>query len=373
MSDAWRVASLKSFEQVSVGMATDLLRVAAESASSALSVPRPTLVADDGRAVSRFVALPAPPDAGPTLRAAYSVPVESVTSETVFSLELEDGFVIALPRPSGGEARLVPTPAEADIAPPTLAGEERRSELERKLAELSEDLADARRELSELRADAELTRRTRSQLLRLRVESAQQGAELRAVRDLEALIPLDPRLADADERLAEARSRLTEAQDEATEAVARADAAARELAAERERSHELEARVATLEAEARGAAERLVQAEQHAEDPRLEELEMWSGELERRLADTTTQLDEARTVSRHDEAELNRLRAELAEAQAGGELPRSEAPDDTSPEDAGSTSATEAPDLEALTHEALAEADRRAADDLAERLSGEPG
>jgi DNA repair exonuclease SbcCD ATPase subunit len=448
MSDAWRVASLKSFEHVPVGAAAGLLRVAAESASSLpVDGPRPTLVADDGQTVSRFVAIPAPPDTDSTLRAAYSVPVEAVTPETVFSLEFEDGFVIALPGPVQGPARVeAPAAPEAEAPPePTPAGEERRSDFERKLAELSEDLADARRETGELRADAELGHQARAQVLRLQVESAQLQAELRAVGDLEALAPTDPRLADADEHIRKTRRQLADAQEHAAEATARADAAMRELTGERAQRHDLEDRIAALESEVRSATERLVQAEhdreqaiaaqRHAEESveplqaanaraeaeldqlrdqghkmtlereeltrqaaafdgvavkareraaeaegqqrrataRLEELEIWSSELERRLAETTTQLAEARSAAQHDDSELRRLRGELAEAQARIELGQTgtSSLDGIGSAAPGTGASTPAIDLETLAREAVAEADRHAAQELSQRLPGE--
>ncbi|HZE05206.1 MAG TPA: hypothetical protein VE127_08285, partial [Solirubrobacteraceae bacterium] len=50
----------------------------------------------------------------------------------------------------------------------------------------------------------------------------------------------------------------------------------------------------------------------------VDELEVWRGELERRLAATTTELGAAATRLRENEQELGRLREALAEAQSEG-------------------------------------------------------
>jgi predicted nucleic acid-binding Zn-ribbon protein len=465
VSDAWRVASINSFEQVPVATSIGLLRVSAQSAfRSRPDDLRPTLVADDGDTVSRFAAIPAPPDSGGILRAAFSVPVDLATPETVFSLEFEDGFVIALPDPTPGAARInrrvtaapvAPTnttapaaadeptastlaaPAEPPAAPESSEppeGEERRSELQPKITELTEELAETRRQVAELRDDSDFGARARDTILGMLSAAALAGAELQATRDLGvhlasvatvddgASAEFERRLAEAEQRYADAeaehaetrgrlaeadaehaetrgrldaaeaehaqtRGRLDEAEQHLGEATRRADSAARELAAERERVRSLEDRAVTLESEAREHLDRLTVAERERDEAdearrqaeaaveplmaarvraerelaemqdqvhkmgmerdelsrqaqafdgvaikarerlaeaesehqkargRLNELEVWTGELERRLADATTQLSESHAAAQADGAELRRLREELGHPQ----------------------------------------------------------
>jgi hypothetical protein len=474
------VASIKSFEQVPVATSIGLLRVSAQSAfRSRLDDLRPTLVADDGDTVSRFAAIPAPPDSGGILRAAFSVPVDVATPETVFSLEFEDGFVIALPDPTPGAARInrrvAPAPAAPDAADadadagadePTAAtspapatpdlvaeapgtpepsetpeapdGEERRSELQPKIAELTEELAEARRQVAELRDAADFGTRARDTILGMLSAAALASAELQATRDLAvdaasvatvddgARAELERRLAEAEQRYADAeaehaetrgrlndaeavhsetRGRLDDAEQRLGDANRRADSAAHELAGERERVRSLEDRVVALESEAREHLDRVTVAERDrdqadearrkAEDAveplmaararaerelaemqdqvhkmgmerdelsrqaqafdgvaikareraaeaesehqkasgRLNELEIWTSELERRLADATTQLSEARAAAQADGAELRRLRDELGHAQPpdpGATEPAPATPDQSS-------------------------------------------
>ena len=236
MSDAWRVASITSFEQVAAGPSTVLLRVAALSPLGA-NEARPVLVADDGGDVARFAAIPAPPDAGGRLRCAYSVPLGAIAQDTVCSLEFDDGFVIALPHPTAGAARLSRASAAAGTPSPPAATdppEERRSELELKLAAQSAELAELRRQNAELRADVQPGNGTRAQTLHLHLEAAQAQAESDARRDLLALVSqsapaaapapgepadaelqtwsaeLERRLAETTTELAQARAQLAE-------------------------------------------------------------------------------------------------------------------------------------------------------------------
>lgn len=263
MSDAWHQATIKSFEHVPVADSTGLLRVAARSPSRAsVDAPRPTLIADDGRSVVRFAAIPAPADGDGIVRAAYPVGAEVVTPETVFSLELADGFALALPDPTPGAARLRRT--GADGAPPVAPTPgERREALPAKLTALSAELG-----------------RARARILRLHLGAAQTRGELQAVRDLVGLSPApatEPDRADLEQRL--------------TEATSRAETAVLELAGERDRAQDLEERATAAEAERQRARSRLA------------ELETWSGELERRLSETTTQLAEAHTQLELDAAQ----------------------------------------------------------------------
>ena len=67
------------------------------------------------------------------------------------------------------------------------------------------------------------------------------------------------------------------------------------------------------------ARERAVQAEAANEKATaaLHELQIWRGELERRLAETTSELGAARAARETDERELMRLRATVDEYDRG--------------------------------------------------------
>ena len=402
MSDAWRYAEITSFEHVSVGGKTALLRLNADaSPQGGHEGPRPMLVADDGETVNRFVAIPAPADTDDELHAAYSVPSSLVTPDTVFFLEYDDEYVVSLPEPAAGASRVnrradrpaAPAAAAAPVAEPepaTTEGdlddqddepartedsawdeddageddepeggepeggepeggepEDRRIDMPRQFTALSAELADARRENGELRAVAEQAkqagRETREALLHMHVVVAETNAELTAMRDLgEALgnAAAGPgesaRTADLQRALAEAElvrdeaiaarteaeesvAPLTEAREKAERQLEEAREEARQIALERE---ELDRQASAFDGVAIKARERATEAEAEAgrAGSRLAELETWSAELERRLADTTTQLGDARAKVESDELELRRLRGELAEAHAQAEL-----------------------------------------------------
>jgi chromosome segregation ATPase len=78
--------------------------------------------------------------------------------------------------------------------------------------------------------------------------------------------------------------------------------------------------LATLEHELVKARQRAAKAEAAKEQlaATLDELETWRGELERRLAATTTELAEATAARAADQRELKRLRAALGEAGGKG-------------------------------------------------------
>jgi uncharacterized coiled-coil protein SlyX len=403
VSQAWRVARIHSFEQVPVGPTTGLLRVGAVTdVHASPGDRRPTLLADDGLTVTRFAPLAAPEDTGGTLRSAYSAPEEIVSPETVFSLEFDDGLVIALPAPT--LQAVLPAPAPAPDAGPVSAPEPDWWGL---FAGLLMEAAQAR---AELRATHELLR------------FGAPGAE-------------DPH---ADYVAADVEARIAEASD-------RADSAMLELAAERDLHEDLRHHYAELEAQVRESAQRIENAERErdgalsawdqAEEPtaplraalaraedelrdlrdqvhkmgverdeisrqakafdevavkareraasaeaesrnsgaRLAELEIWSAELERRLADATTALGEARMAAERDDAELRRLHGELAETRAELELfqtqgipPAADVPARPLPGSPRAPMSFSPPDLDEIRRDAVREAHRRADRDLAD-------
>jgi hypothetical protein len=88
-----------------------------------------------------------------------------------------------------------------------------------------------------------------------------------------------------------------------------------------------QAKLATLSGEL-GEARHERPGEGEASDARaaaeLAELQTWSGELERRMADTTTELATAKATVEADATELERLRGLLAESEARVEMTQAE-------------------------------------------------
>jgi hypothetical protein len=334
VSEAWHSAKIKQFEHVLVGPSIALLRVTAKaSRRKPIEEDRPTLLADDGHVVRRFVALPSPPDDRGVLRAAYSVPAEVIAADTVFSLAFDDGSAISLPEPTAGASRVAtddedrdaesdtvdgaptegtavpgpvtaaaapldgtpprdatdpedPGPAQPPVAPrpldPSRRPRERRSELTAKLTELSAALAESRHAAGVLQAARESAH----------TEAVQARADANAL----------------------------------AQRVAELEAAAGELETLTIEVQTLRAAGAQSEQALRDATERAARAEAENEQSagRLGELEIWRQELERRLTATTTELGEARSQLREDDDELRAMREHLADAEAHVELARSE-------------------------------------------------
>ncbi|HWD76811.1 MAG TPA: hypothetical protein VG371_16865 [Solirubrobacteraceae bacterium] len=282
MSDAWRSVKVRQFEQVMTAPSMALLRVTGTAARGpGVPAERPTLLADDGQEVSRFPALPSPPDARGALRAAYSVPAGVIKPQTVFSLQLADGHVIALPTPS-------PRPgAEQPPADPV---------------------------------------------------DVEQAAEDRTAPEAQASVREE--LADANRR---------------------AEDALLEAAAARDQNEALERRNSELGDSLR---------EQRAT---LDELEIWRGELERRLASMSTELGDAKTRLREAQQELQRVRAELTDAEERATLAEAQVAPLSQQPGAGeaqtAASAGRDVDLGELSRRAAAEAGELAAREIAEAVA----
>ena len=92
LADVLSSFELIEFEQFEATPGTALLRVSARAPAGALG-GLPKLVIGDGKRRHRFPPLPAPPDAGGLLRAAFSAPAELISARATFSLELPDGSV----------------------------------------------------------------------------------------------------------------------------------------------------------------------------------------------------------------------------------------------------------------------------------------
>ncbi|MGH2876172.1 MAG: hypothetical protein ACRDLV_07975, partial [Solirubrobacteraceae bacterium] len=366
VSDAWRSAKISRFERVTVQPDVALLRLTGNAASDALeNAPRPALVIDSDHGSSRFQPLPGPPDGQGVLRVAYSVPAAAIAGAPRFSLQLADGSRVELPDPVPGpsrakdaatESRLLTAMAEIDaqaearIAQVHAGAEARVSEAQSYAAaqiEQATAAADARVTEAEARAVAAEARAAeaerREQEIAAEIERrvndgrAQARAEADA-RAAEAAAPLRERLAEAEEAarrheaganalslevesLRDARTRRERELRDALDSV-------RKMAFERD---ELSRQVEAFDQVATKARERASQAE--AENERsaatLDELQTWRGELERRLAATTSELGAARMRLREDERDMNEMRAELTDAEARAQasgLPRTTGP-----------------------------------------------
>lgn len=82
----------------------------------------------------------------------------------------------------------------------------------------------------------------------------------------------------------------------------------------------LSARVAEAEQARGGVRQVAAEAEAQRATAALAELEIWRGELERRLTETTDQLSAAKATLAEDERVMGRLRGELADAEAKVDL-----------------------------------------------------
>ncbi len=289
VNDAWQVASIESCEQIPASPTMDLVRVSATSSVAATpEEAAPVLVLDDGYTVTRFTAMPAPPDDDGWLRCAFAVPDGLATLETAYGLELDGGLLIALPHPG-------PAVAPAGSAMPLNGGEP--------LDDLAPGALDAPEAFAvgapdavapdegpDAESPAGFARAPDGLDLGLLLAAAEATAELQAVRELHALEPGPSRA------------------------------------------------VSTFDP---GGA-----------DARAAELEVWSGELERRLAEATTELDEVRAAATRDALELRALRTELASHR---ELESTSAPRELAPSERDAVGAA-----------ALADAHRRARSDLAD-------
>ncbi|HEX4008613.1 MAG TPA: hypothetical protein VHX62_01310 [Solirubrobacteraceae bacterium] len=334
MSNAWASVRIKKFQQVAAGPSIALLRVTGKpSKHKANSMPRPTLLADDGQVVLRFAALPSPPDERGVLRAAYSVPESVITAETVFSLELKNGHAVSLPAPTAGAAKV--DPEETAVASEPDREEAGRMREVDKLAELSSALAEAERAAiahSVARADAEgAAERLRAEADALAGRVAELEATAGRVAELEAAATRVAELEAAATRVTqpEPSGAMAEMAERIEELEAlRAHADARLAQVQREAGERVAEVLRQSEERVASAQERLEQAEAQITKSAaaFEELDTWRGELERRMAETTTELAAARTRILEDEETIERLTGELPQARTQAPDPPAAAP-----------------------------------------------
>jgi len=303
----------EEFEHVIAAPGTALLRVLARRTARHDSDARPMLLADDGQTVRRFMPLPAPADPSGTLRAAYPVPVLLLGPHSTYALELSDGAVLDLPAPTPGSGRVAESARRDD-------DREEADRLERVAQHTARRLADA------LTAGAEADRRA--------AESAREAAaaELRAdtlelrLAELEAGVLEQVERGDALERelagAEQARALLEHELSTASAAQARSE---QELVRTRDElkvmtseRDELTRQVDAHDAVAVKARERAKLAEEAHADvaAALRELETWPAELERRLAETITDLGAANEARQEAQQEVKDLAGALVDARA---------------------------------------------------------
>jgi hypothetical protein len=329
VSEAWPAIKISEFEHVVTG-ATSLLRVSGQGPRRREPGHRPVLVIDDGIKEHRFSALPAPPDTGRTLRAAYAVPSGLVRNARSYWLQHDDGKRTNLSVPETGVARMgADQPAAAIDADLPDAYEETRR-LEQRILELEEvharELRDAARKTSEAE---QRVFQADEQVNAARQHERSLAEQLsRATADAEQL---RARVTEADQTTEVLRAQVASAEREVSQARATREPLERELeelrAARKSLQRELDhardqLRVMTNERDefsrqatafdglAVKARERAARAESEHQksSAALQELEIWRGELERRLAATTSELGAAKAAHEADQRELERLR-----------------------------------------------------------------
>ncbi len=398
MTEGWKSIRLNEFEHVVTGLSQSLLRVNGRASRRSSSGPRPVLVIGTPPAAHRFGPLRAPEDRSRTLHAAYAVPTALVRSGAPCWLEFADGFHIELPVPTEGTARMrdgriAETQVETWSTPEGSAAAAEPGQAGDELAVLRERIA----ELEQARDDDQRAATVSAAQVQRRLEAAELRAET-AARGLESA-RAQAQAAEEQAQTIEARARSAEAEGQAAVAraaeleqnaqahKARIEALERDLAEvaparealEREVStlrgsqvslnHELDQsrdrlrmmtferdelsrQAAAFDAVAVKARERAGQAETANEKTAatLRELQTWRGELERRLAETTSELGAARAARETDERELQRLRATLAERDRLG----SQAPEGTNGGEHSETLAAQAEEIEHLAAELAA-------------------
>jgi predicted nucleic acid-binding Zn-ribbon protein len=405
VTDAWQSIKLREFEYVVTGPETCLLRVSGRASWRRGSERRPILLLQHDESERRFEPLRAPSDRGGTLRVAYAVPAALVTPSSHFWLEHQNGARTELPPPEEGVARTkrlsgppsvapeVPEPVAPEAFEPLapeplepLAPEALDPVIPRELAAASAvELLHARERVSTLEARvAELERARASDLLasneaggaaQARADAAEKQAEAardEAVRAAAAAKSLEERNAEAEQTAQSLMAKVASLEQEladvapARELLEREveETRARRVSLERELDQardqlrlmtsdrdELSRQAAAFDGIAVKARERATRAETEYEktSATLQELETWRGELERRLAETTSELGAARAAREADERELHRLRSAMADNKMGGGRRPGNGAD--AADDAAQTVAAQAEEIERLAAE----------------------
>jgi len=236
-------------------------------------------------------------------------------------LEVSDGGRIELPSPVEGTGRMRDDePSADDPSEPLRDTEAQIRSLAQQVTELERARDDDRRVAAAVAAQADgraqsaEEREAAAEARAQAAEQATQAAEARAAA-LEAELASQ---APARESLREEISTLQSRWHSLERELDQCRDQLRIMAFERD---ERERQAQAFDAVAVKARERATAAEAVNEraSSTLDELQIWRAELERRLADTTTELGTLRAARDADERELVRLRAALAEHERGGD------------------------------------------------------
>lgn len=347
MTDAWRSITLTEYEHVVTGPSQSLLRVCGQAPPERAAGPRPTLVMATAAGEARFHPLRAPEDRRGIMRAAYAVPTALIADGGRTWLELSDGGRIDLPEPVEGAARrrdfddygdqlleeMSPEGPEGSTAgggAPSVSA----------FGPGPDELGRAREEIRRLVQHVHDLENARDEDRRQSASDAHHaGARVRAAEDAAAAADAEARA--AEEAAEEARARINAlehelaaqapARDALREEIANLKSSRRSLERELDQARdqlrimtferdELERQAQAFDGVAIKARERAAAAEAAKEKATsaLNELQVWRGELERRLTNTTDQLGAMRAAREADERELTRLREALSELQRRG-------------------------------------------------------
>ena len=280
------------------------------------------------------------------MRAAYAVPTALIADGGRTWLELADGGRIDLPEPVEGAARrrdfegfgdeLLEEMSPEGPAGPLVPGAPPGS----RFGPGPDELGRAREEIRRLVEHVHTLENARDEDRRQSASGAHHaGARVRAAEDSVAAAEAEARAAeeaaeqqrariDALERELAAQAPARDAmREEITNLQASRGSLERELDQARDQLRimtferdELERQAQAFDGVAIKARERAAVAEAASEKATaaLSELQVWRGELERRLADTTSQLGAMRAAREADERELARLRGALSEHERRG-------------------------------------------------------
>lgn len=355
MPEPWSAIKVAEFEFAVISPAEAILRVRGKWRRRRDAANRPAMVVHDSAQEHRFSAIASPADRGRGLRAAYAVPLELVKEAHAFALELDSGARINLPIPEPGQARLTREAASEDGLTP---GARRRQELligeleenhavaleeaekrvavaleeaQKRVAAAEDRAAEAQQQTAAAQREAAQARESAAE-----VERGQQGLSHRFTESQASVESLLARVAELEESERTLRAKLSETEGRLNEALGSRQPLEVELDRLRStRSHlesqleeardqvhlitmerdELSRQATAYDEVAVKARERAQRAEEaHAKSSSaLEEIQVWRGELQRRLAAMTTELRTAQDARETDQRELNRLRTRLAE------------------------------------------------------------
>ena len=296
---------------------------------------------------TRFDPLSAPDDLRGLIRAAYAVPTALVSGSAGWWLETVGGGRVALPVPVPGAGRRRDEELAGQPAGSMARGASQPGSVDGKGSEADQARAAASPAI-EARGPAAALREAEAQIRSL----AQTVTELERAREDDrrvaaaAMAQADTRAQSAEERETAAIARAVATEQEAQLAQSRAAALETDLAAQapareslREEISGLRSRRQSLERELDQASDQLrimtferdeLERQARAFDAvaiktreraaaaetanerttaALDELQVWRAELERRLAETTTELGALRARRAADERELERLRS----------------------------------------------------------------